>query len=513
MNSVVRNPKDEAFTSFLNADEKTFEYHYSVEEQQIIKIFNEYRLNHPYVNSVYMGRENGSFVRSHPRTSPTKYDPRERPWYQIAVAHPGKITMTDAYPSVTNSDINIGTVLSMFQEKGDLLGVIGMDVTLVGLSEKMSSMELSFDGRMELWDHNNLVLISSQVERLDQDVSITEKYQFVKQTNSIILEKGQTNYRLRIPTNLPKGQLVAYVPVKSVNQYILRNVFRQITFLTVILFAILLWNYIMLETIILRPVRGMMNGLKSSKDSALPMKMTVKGYGELADFQTEYNQLIDLIMREESELKKTKHLIINSLASLAEIRDYETGLHIVRTQKYVELLATAYNEEQIENPIPEYRVEMIVQCSPLHDIGKVAIPDQILLKPGPLTADEFEIMKKHTKYGKETIEKGDVGIEDQLFIETAIRIVYYHHERWDGKGYPVGLSSSDIPLEARIMSVADVYDALTTKRVYKEAISHDEAVKILLSGSGTQFDPDLIHAFHKVEKTFEVISKLYRDGN
>ena len=154
----------------------------------------------------------------------------------------------------------------------------------------------------------------------------------------------------------------------------------------------------------------------------------------------------------------------------------------------------------------------MVLCAPLHDIGKVAIPDRILMKPGPLTENEFEEMKLHTVFGREAIEKANVEISDRLFMTTALAIVYSHHERWDGTGYPEAISGEAIPVEARFMALADVYDALTTERVYKKAFTHEFAVKVIRDGAGTQFDPRVVSAFLESEKEFLEVSRLYHEA-
>lgn len=255
----------------------------------------------------------------------------------------------------------------------------------------------------------------------------------------------------------------------------------------------------------------MQQTLVQSTKERRPLPMTLRASDEFMSFQGAYNQLVEQIKLEEIELQQVKLLAINTLTSLAEKRDHETGLHIIRTQKFVEMLSRAYVLRFQPKGIDEATIDRWVSCSPLHDIGKVAIPDAILLKPGPLTQEEFEIMKEHTRYGKETIERGNMGIEDQSFIQTAINLVYYHHERWDGTGYPECLAGDLIPLEARIMSLADVYDALTNARVYKAAYSHEEAVKIIAMGSGTQFQPELVSLFLEMNSSFQMILDQYRD--
>lgn len=212
------------------------------------------------------------------------------------------------------------------------------------------------------------------------------------------------------------------------------------------------------------------------------------------------------------DLQTVQSVMISSLASLAEYRDPETGEHIKRTQNYVKALATTlrrkgfFTEElTIEN------IEAMYMSVPLHDIGKVGIRDEILLKPGRLTDDEFEIMKTHALLGYEAIMKVGNKLKNNTFLEYAADVAYTHHEKYDGSGYPRGLKGDDIPLIGRLMAVADVYDALTSKRVYKEAMSHDEAMTIIKNGIGKHFDPTIVECALSLESTFQNISHTYKD--
>ena len=193
------------------------------------------------------------------------------------------------------------------------------------------------------------------------------------------------------------------------------------------------------------------------------------------------------------------------MAMVVETRDYETGGHIKRTQHFVRILAEqlAQNGKYGSILTPDY-IEMLFVSAPLHDIGKVGVPDQILLKPGPLDTKEFEEMKKHTDSGKR--------LDDDNFFEIATQIAESHHEKWDGTGYPLGLRGDAIPLSGRIMMVADVYDALTSKRCYKPAYSHATARKILLEGKASFFDPAVIEAFFQREEDIVAVADNIRDS-
>lgn len=201
-----------------------------------------------------------------------------------------------------------------------------------------------------------------------------------------------------------------------------------------------------------------------------------------------------------------RDMMIFSLAKLAESRDSDTGTHLERIREYSKVLATELmNWPKFESVVDAQFVELIYLTSPLHDIGKVGIPDSVLLKPGKLTSEEFEIMKRHTLIGGETLSASANAYPEAGFIKMALDITLKHHERWDGTGYPFQLRGEQIPLCARIVAIADVYDALTTKRVYKDAYTHEEAARIIYDSRGTHFDPDIVDAFAMVEEQMRAI--------
>ena len=222
------------------------------------------------------------------------------------------------------------------------------------------------------------------------------------------------------------------------------------------------------------------------------------------------------VRRRTAEMLAARDATIHALASLAETRDLETGNHIRRTQRYVRLLA-----EQLRGH-PRFAdflcgdgiIELLFKCAPLHDIGKVGIPDHILLKPGRFDAAEFEIMKRHTTLGRDAIERAarDVGA-DLPFLRVAEQIVHGHHEKWDGSGYPQGLAGDAIPIPARLMALADVYDALISRRVYKAGMPHEQAAAIILAGAGTHFDPDVVDAFRRLQEAFQLVARTYADSD
>ena len=207
------------------------------------------------------------------------------------------------------------------------------------------------------------------------------------------------------------------------------------------------------------------------------------------------------------------HIAIFSLAKLAESRDPETGAHLERVRNYArELAGWLMKSEPFKGVVDASYVQLIYEAAPLHDIGKVAIPDCILLKPGQLTDREFQVMKRHTIEGARTLDAALNRYPDAAFLRIARDIARSHHERWDGAGYPDGLAGEDIPLCARIVAVADVYDALVSRRVYKGAYSHEIARGIILQEAGAHFDHRLVQAFLSVEDRFRSILEDLGDG-
>lgn len=207
-----------------------------------------------------------------------------------------------------------------------------------------------------------------------------------------------------------------------------------------------------------------------------------------------------------------REMMIFSLAKLAESRDDDTGEHLERIREYSKLIAVGMADNpKFADVIDGQFVHLIYLTSPLHDIGKVGIPDSILRKPGKLTPDEFEKMKEHTRIGGDTLKASVQAYSEANFLWMAHEIAINHHERWDGSGYPNKLVGEQIPLSARIVSVADVYDALRSKRVYKPAFSHEKSMQIIVEGRGTQFDPDVVDAFVKLEDQILEIARRYQE--
>lgn len=221
------------------------------------------------------------------------------------------------------------------------------------------------------------------------------------------------------------------------------------------------------------------------------------------------------VTRRLRELGAAQDLTILAMAMIAERRDNETGKHIYRTQHYVRLLAQRLRQHpNFAGVFNDTTIELLFKSAPLHDIGKVGVPDSILRKPGPLTAEEFAVMRTHTVIGRDALL--DLEREAELpstFLRFAQEIAYSHHEKWDGTGYPEGLRGTAIPISARLMAVADVYDALTSRRIYKSAMPHEQAMEYIREHKGKHFDPDVVDAFCEIDREIKEIAMYLADAS
>lgn len=219
------------------------------------------------------------------------------------------------------------------------------------------------------------------------------------------------------------------------------------------------------------------------------------------------------VAQRTDEIALIQDVAIRAMASLAETRDSETGNHIRRTQYYVKALAEQLREHpRFVHFLNDRNIEMLFKSAPLHDIGKIGIPDRILLKNGRFDPQEFDVMQQHTVLGRRALEHAEAGLGRRVeFLEIAKEIAYSHQEKWDGSGYPEGLAGEQIPISARLMALADVYDALISKRVYKPGMSHEAAAMIIIEGSGRHFDPDVVDAFVAIQGQFVESARRFAD--
>ncbi len=234
------------------------------------------------------------------------------------------------------------------------------------------------------------------------------------------------------------------------------------------------------------------------------------------DFLRDQNAFLEQeVERRTREISTVQDVTIMAMASLAETRDNDTGNHIRRTQHYVRALAVQLKDHpRFRGVLDVNTIELLYKSAPLHDIGKVGIPDRILLKPGLYTPDEFAVMQKHPALGRDAILAAERLLDaPNSFLRLAREIAYGHQEKWDGSGYPEGLAGDAIPVAARLMALADVYDALISRRVYKPGFPHEHAVEIIGAGKGTHFDPDIVDAFLEIQEGFREIASRFVDSD
>ena len=249
--------------------------------------------------------------------------------------------------------------------------------------------------------------------------------------------------------------------------------------------------------LLLKRIANQLLILKQRKD-LLASQAALKDYAD---------SLSEKVREKTKEVLNLQNAVLTTVADLVEFRDKLTGGHVTRTTLYLKELAEEMVREEVYSDIvSKWDMDFFLASAQLHDVGKIGITDLILNKPGKLTPEEFEIMKTHVTVGVDAIEKIMKNTEEHAFLRHALLITGTHHEKWDGSGYPVGLKGKSIPLEGRLMAIADVYDALIAERPYKKAFTHEEACKIIIESSGTHFDPELVKVFEKIEPEFKRIA-------
>ncbi len=254
--------------------------------------------------------------------------------------------------------------------------------------------------------------------------------------------------------------------------------------------------------------------LQARIQASIEMRQTHNRLEKYYDLVTDFNEILERRVKKQVEEISQSHLgTIFAMSQLAESRDTDTGDHLERIREYCKQLCQILQmDKKYQSEITDQYIESIYIASPLHDIGKIGIPDNVLQKKGKLTDEEFSTMKKHTTVGANTLRKVNQKHPDNLFIRIGIEIAESHHEKWDGSGYPNGKENKSIPLSARILALADVYDALTTRRCYKPAFSHEKSTAIITEGKDKHFAPDIVDAFLESEYAFHQIKNQFRDG-
>lgn len=354
---------------------------------------------------------------------------------------------------------------------------------------------------------------------VDWKITQLEKDAFAgKDTKDVYITKnfmGHTISSYAAVYNLddePIALVGADLDFEIVKNKIMNNILITVFFLSVCLTLIYTVLIVFLKRMFIKPVlkisMRMANFAASNSRDFKPLK--VKTDDEIGIMAKSFNKMVFDINSYIKKITDTQMETIFSLAKLAQSRDDDTGKHLERVQQYCKILAEQlFVNSPYSHLIDKTFIENIYHASPLHDIGKVGISDTVLLKNGKLSEEEYERIKKHTIIGYETLQEVHTKFGENAFLEMGMVMALFHHERFDGSGYPMGLSGEEIPLAARIMALADVYDALSTKRVYKPVFDNDKCVEIIKEESGKLFDPVIVEAFLEIkDKFFEIREKM-----
>lgn len=421
------------------------------------------------------------------------YVPQDRPWYQAAVEGNGDPVIVSPYLDAQTGSI----MISVSQLLSDKKSVVSLDVVMDEVQEFASDIQLNGNGYGFIVDDEGLVVAHSDKTQkgknylLDENMQGTEMQHLVQR---IYETRGKTlNMQLDgedcivFSKNVRKDWYVVMV-VNNVDlfQKVQNNLIRNIL-ISLVIFGVV--GYFC--TTSYRNRIKAIHYAEELKNSQLTLEERVVEQTQEIKEQTER-----LVQMQED--------VIEGMATLIESRDGDTGEHVRSTKKYVSMIVSYMHQHHIhEEEVDDVFVEQIGNAAALHDIGKIQISDTILNKPGKFTPEEFEIMKTHSKSGGEIVGKILGDSADDRLVQISRDVVTYHHEKWDGTGYPEGLQGEQIPLSARIMAVADVFDALVSKRVYKDSMSPDQAFEILREDAGKHFDPVIVDIFFEIREDVE----------
>ena len=362
-NEIVRSRDDRNFTNFLRADEKTFQYNIQPLEQKIIDIFNAYRMTHRYVNSVYMGRENGSFVRSHKRAIPSRYDPRDRPWYILAKENPGNVMITDAYPSLTTSDINIGIVKALVDEKGLFYGVVGVDITLNNLTDYISNFKISPVGKIFLTDRNGVVLAGEDKKMLFKKISdhspelfklLMENRQGVASLN-IQSKENYVYYRTSTQQN---WKIAVLIPAENIENQIRGPVIITVVGLSIGLLLLTVMTIIGLNVFVVRPLHKFVGETNYiAETSNLERRIEIHSGDEIGLLAKSYNEMISALYKTQKSLEATGKELRDHRDHLEElVKERTMRLQEVNENLSGEVEERIKREEELQQTLEELAV-------------------------------------------------------------------------------------------------------------------------------------------------------------
>lgn len=344
LNEIVRNPDDADFTNFLNASEETYQYSIAEEEQAIIDILRAYQISHPYVSSVYMGRENGAFVRSYERARPTAYDPRERPWYILAKEHPGEVMVTEPYSSVTTPDVNIGTVTAILDEDGEVYGVIGADITLVNLTEYLASIESIGNQEMILTDRSGTILASYNTTVLFEDIGTVLGEQagfFLATEEGVLVHDGR--YLIYITSPELGWKIGIFIPVSTIEERINESIRQTLFFVILALILLSAATIFILNRTLIRPLSSLTAVSRTIAETGdLDQTVETADAGELRTLAASFKAMVERIRLEQEKRKR-------AYMELEEYRDHLEEIVSERTRELAAAKEAAESADRIKS--------------------------------------------------------------------------------------------------------------------------------------------------------------------
>jgi response regulator RpfG family c-di-GMP phosphodiesterase len=427
------------------------------------------------------------------------YVPEDRPWYKAAIKGGGDPIIVSPYLDAQTNTI----MISVSQLLSDGESVVSLDIAMDEIQSMTEQDEVQDYGYDFILDNSGMVVAHSDSSEkgknyLSEEYEGTEKEYLVK---SIYDAQGEAfeisldNQKYMVFSQIVQDDwyVVMLVNENDLFQKVQSNLLRNIL-ISLLIFALVLY---------------FCTSSQRNRRRSLELVEELKEYQETLE-----ERVLEKTAENEAQnrqMLKMQQNVIDGMATLIESRDGNTGTHVKNSKQYVSFIAQQMRNERVFPEVVDDKfVEDVTSAAALHDVGKIKIPDKILNKPGRFTPEEFEIMKLHSQYGGEIVEEILGKDADDRLIEISRNVARHHHEKWDGTGYPDGLKGEEIPLCARIMAVADVFDALVAKRVYKERMDKEEAYEILRKDTGKHFDPAVIQAFFatrdKIEKYLDSIS-------
>lgn len=482
------------------------------DEETIRKVLKKiHDLYSPLVAYPAFGRSDGKMISYPQYEYPAEYDPRKRVWYQAALVDPDSYAVVKPFMHAILNEPTIAVAKAVRDENGNVLGVLGLD--LVG---SRLAANLLVEGSYIVDETGQIIakkgIVKAVFDPKSADRRITIRMSGVTHYIAlpsvggtyVVIEHNALEHALTALT-LSLSMLTSLIVVNVLASRRLRKILQEKIVFPLEKIVKAVHDYLSKRQFEIEPIEEPVYEVKLLENELSDMVTIIEAqteeleasYRELESSKSQLEEAYEALSQKEKEIKRAYQTLTEKLGLVVEKFDEPTGKHVVRVSKLSKFLAEKLN-------LPEALVQQIELYSPLHDIGKIFVPRDILIKPGRLTKEEFELVKAHVVKGAELFEN------DEKFT-VARNIILYHHERYDGSGYPFGLKGDAIPIEAQIVGLVDVYDALRSERPYKKALSHEEALKVLLDGDEKthpcQFAPRLLQTFAEHEKEIDELWK------